>query len=63
MSMIMTPAEPLTADERAAFMAELVRLGPSVVGSMLEVRRVKRFSHLRKVDRILFLAALRKVRK
>jgi hypothetical protein len=57
------PTEPLTAEERAAFIEQMTRIGEWRTDSMLAVRGVKRFSALGKFDRAALLEAMRKVRR
>ena len=57
------PAEPLTRQEREQFAVEFERLGETIVAQMLRRRGVGRFSYLRKVDRIIMLAAIKRTRR
>ena len=57
------PVEPLTAEERDAFIAQYRRVGETITAQMLALRGVKRFSSLSRVDRLEMLEAMRKVRK
>lgn len=57
------PAEQLTSTERAAFIAQFLRLGETRVASMLEVWGVRRFSDMGRVRRLEFLEKLKSLQK